>query len=184
MFKWTDYLGRTRSLSYLAVVSGIPWALPWLCRRKRHTSDTRGPGTAFLIPPSACLCSLVSTPNAFPTPRQLVPNMHNVMSRKSIDIVDQIESERFELAASLDPRSVDFAHRHFPVTHSHGSSNAPEGEKQDHHPPLGVELTGYRLLNLAVVLAFGIPKAISSYHGQAVIPTTLDWVSGTLLAAV
>ena len=59
----------------------------------------------------------------------------------------------------------------------------PEEDKQDQQPPLGVELTGYRLLTLAVILGFGIPKAISSYRGQAV-STTLDWVSGTLLAAM
>lgn len=59
----------------------------------------------------------------------------------------------------------------------------PEEDKQDHQPPLGVELTGYHLLTLAVILAFGIPKAISSYRGQTVIPTTLELTSGTLLAA-
>jgi hypothetical protein len=51
-------------------------------------------------------------------------------------------------------------------------------------PPLGVKLTGYRLLNVAVMLAFGIAKAISSYSGGSAIPTTLDFVSGTFLAVV
>jgi len=73
---------------------------------------------------------------------------------------------------------------HFPVAHSYGSSHTLEKDKQDHHSPLGVKLTGYRLLNLAVILAIGILKAISSYNGQGVIPTTLDCVSGTLLATV
>jgi len=60
----------------------------------------------------------------------------------------------------------------------------PEEDDQDHQPPLYVELTGYRLLNATLILAIGIRKAISSYHGQSVIPTTLGWVSGTLLATV
>ena len=55
---------------------------------------------------------------------------------------------------------------------------------QDHQPPLCVELTGYRLLNVALILATGIWKTISSYLGQTVIPTTLELFSGTLLAAV
>jgi len=49
-------------------------------------------------------------------------------------------------------------------------------------PPLGVKLTGYRLLNMGVVFAFGLSKAILTYMGQSAVPTTLDWVSGALLA--
>jgi hypothetical protein len=33
-------------------------------------------------------------------------------------------------------------------------------------------------------LGFGIAKAILTYKGQSVAPTTLDWVSGTLLVTV
>ena len=36
------------------------------------------------------------------------------MSRDSFDIVDQIELQRFEPVASLDPKSVDFAHSALP----------------------------------------------------------------------
>lgn len=50
------------------------------------------------------------------------------------------------------------------------------------HPPLGVKLTGYRLLNMGVVFVFGLTKAILTYMGQSAVPTTLDWVSGALLA--
>ena len=60
------------------------------------------------------LCSLVSTSNAIQTPRQAVSNTQNVMSRGPLDIVDQIESDRFEPTASSDPRSVDFAHSSLP----------------------------------------------------------------------
>jgi len=47
-------------------------------------------------------------------PCQLVPNTYNAMLRKSIDIVDQIETEQLEPAASLDPRSVDLARLSLP----------------------------------------------------------------------
>ena len=51
-------------------------------------------------------------------------------------------------------------------------------------PPLGVKLTGYRLLNMMTVFSFGIIKTILTYMGQSTAPTTLDWVSGALLAVV
>ena len=63
-----------------------------------------------LTQPSAYLYPLISTPNTIPTPRQVVPNTHNVMLRESIDIADQIELGRFEPTADLEPRSVDFAY--------------------------------------------------------------------------
>ncbi|KAF8260542.1 hypothetical protein EI94DRAFT_1748173 [Lactarius quietus] len=51
-------------------------------------------------------------------------------------------------------------------------------------PPLGVKLTGYRLLFIATVFSFGTVKGILTYMGQSIAPNTLDWVSGTLLAVV
>ncbi len=48
-------------------------------------------------------------------------------------------------------------------------------------PPLGIKLTGYRLLNMGVVFGFGLTKAILTYVGQSTVPATLDWVSGALL---
>ena len=57
-----------------------------------------------------------------------------------------------------------------------------QGENQQEFLPLGVKLTGYRLLNISVILAFGISKAVFAYRGQSVIPMTLEWVAGTCLA--
>ena len=51
-------------------------------------------------------------------------------------------------------------------------------------PPLVVKLTGYRLVTMATVFSFGTVKAILTYTGQSITPTTLDWVSGTFLAVV
>ncbi|KAH9060680.1 hypothetical protein EDB87DRAFT_1614773 [Lactarius vividus] len=51
-------------------------------------------------------------------------------------------------------------------------------------PPLGVKITGYRLLNMMTVFSFGSAKAILTYMGQSAAPTTLDWVAGTLLAVL
>jgi len=51
-------------------------------------------------------------------------------------------------------------------------------------PPLGVKLTGYRLLNMSVVFTFGMAKAILTYMGRSAMPTTLDWIGGALLAVI
>ncbi|KAI9434265.1 hypothetical protein BJY52DRAFT_1198255 [Lactarius psammicola] len=51
-------------------------------------------------------------------------------------------------------------------------------------PPLGVNLTCYRLLNVTIVFSFGITKGILTYMGRPAAPTTLDWVAGALLAVV
>jgi hypothetical protein len=60
----------------------------------------------------------------------------------------------------------------------------PEQNEVDGQLPLGVKLTGYRSLNLAVLLAFGLSKFILSLRGQSVAPNALDWVAGTVLAVL
>ena len=52
----------------------------------------------------------------------------------------------------------------------------------DAPPPLGVELTGYRLVFMATVFCFGTVKIILAYVNQSIAPTTFDWVAGTFLA--
>jgi len=47
--------------------------------------------------------------------------------------------------------------------------------------PLGVKLTGYRLVTVTTVFCFGTIKSILTYKSQSIAPTTLDWVSGTFL---
>ncbi|KAI0247203.1 hypothetical protein BJV78DRAFT_952521 [Lactifluus subvellereus] len=59
-----------------------------------------------------------------------------------------------------------------------------EENEVDAPPPLGVKLTGYRLLNLAVLLAFGVAKFVLSLQGQSVAPTGLDWIAGSMLTAI
>jgi hypothetical protein len=51
-------------------------------------------------------------------------------------------------------------------------------------PPLGVKLTGYRLVFMTTLFSFGAVKSILTYKGQSIAPMTLDWVSRTLLAIV
>ena len=52
----------------------------------------------------------------------------------------------------------------------------------DAPPPLGVKLTGYRLVFMATVFCFGTVKIILAYVNQSIAPSTFDWVTGTFLA--
>jgi hypothetical protein len=61
----------------------------------------------------------------------------------------------------------------------------PEGnELVDDSFPLGVKLTAYRLLNLVVILAFGLAKFILSLKGQYLAPAGLEWFAGSVFAAL
>ena len=60
----------------------------------------------------------------------------------------------------------------------------PEENEVDIPVPLGVKLTAYRLLNLVVIIATGLAKFILSMRGQAVAPTGLEWVAGSVFAAL
>jgi len=48
-------------------------------------------------------------------------------------------------------------------------------------PPLLVKVTGYRLLNVTLVLTFGVSRVVLKYHGQTVAPTILEWVMGVII---
>jgi hypothetical protein len=48
-------------------------------------------------------------------------------------------------------------------------------------PPLLIKLTGYRLLNVTLLSAFGMSRVVLQYKGQPVAPTTLEWVMGVVL---
>jgi hypothetical protein len=70
-----------------------------------------------------------------------------------------------------------------------GSGNVdpedPEGnEVDDDSFPLGVKLSAYRLINLVVILAFGLAKFILSLQGQSLAPAGLEWVTGSVFAAL
>lgn len=54
----------------------------------------------------------------------------------------------------------------------------------EHPPPLGVKLTGYRLLYMSVVFTVGMTKVILIYMGRSAMPTTLDWIGGTFLSVM
>lgn len=45
-----------------------------------------------------------------------------------------------------------------------------------------IALTGYRLFNLFMMLAFGTVKLGLALHGYSVAPTALDWVGGVFFA--
>jgi hypothetical protein len=53
---------------------------------------------------------------------------------------------------------------------------------QQPRPLLLIKLTGYRLLTIAMITAFGTAKAVVSYQNKTIISTSLDWVMGVVLA--
>ena len=65
--------------------------------------------------------------------------------------------------------------------HPSPSSGAPTS-KDDPPSLLIVKVTGYRLLNVAVITIVVTWKAVLSYQGQSVASTTLDWIGGGILA--
>ncbi|KAN0131800.1 hypothetical protein V8E53_010328 [Lactarius tabidus] len=75
-----------------------------------------------------------------------------------------------------------------PQPSDHSNHEAPSSDRSVDMdampPPLGVKLTGYRLVFMVTVLLFGTVKTILTYMGQSIAPTTLDWVAGTFLTAV
>jgi hypothetical protein len=54
----------------------------------------------------------------------------------------------------------------------------------EHPPPFGFRLTGYRLLNISVVFTFGMGMAILVYMGRSASPTTLDRIGGMVLGVM
>ncbi|KAH9987632.1 hypothetical protein BJV74DRAFT_796472 [Russula compacta] len=93
--------------------------------------------------------------------------MSELTLRVSVDITEA-DLEQLGPITTLDPRN----------------NNTRDDDQRAHQTPLAVDLTGYHLLNMAVILAFGIPKAVLSYRGESVMPTTLDLLSGTFLAVI
>jgi len=59
-----------------------------------------------------------------------------------------------------------------------------DDDDEDASPPspLGVKLTGYRLLNIVVVFTIGLAKFILSLKGRSITPTGLEYAGGSVLA--
>ena len=49
-------------------------------------------------------------------------------------------------------------------------------------PSTLIKVTGYRMLNTAVVLMFGIWKGVASYRGESILSNTLDILMGVVFA--
>jgi len=72
---------------------------------------------------------------------------------------------------------------HLPITTfssliSPRESNPQDRQDDGKQPRLGVPLTGNLLFTISWILCLCVPKAVYSYRGQSVMPTTLDWVGG------
>jgi hypothetical protein len=125
------------------------------------------------------------------------------MSEPSLDIENQADQKQSEPKSSdSDPRTTNLKFV-TNVINSKGEDESPrssrllpadgvpvadstrEEEGQQNRPHLGVQLSGYRLLNI-VVWAFCIRKAhVALTHcGQTVVPATPELVAGIFMAVV
>ncbi|KAK7678710.1 hypothetical protein QCA50_018292 [Cerrena zonata] len=73
-----------------------------------------------------------------------------------------------------------------PERHDASETNALliSGGSDLERPPLLVKLTAYRILNVSIITAFGVTKAIFTYKGYSALPTTLDWILGVILTVL
>jgi len=84
------------------------------------------------------------------------------------------------LDSELEPQAL----RPLPATEPPpGNINDSEEGYEDASLPLGVKLTGYRLINLAVILGIGAAKFVFSLQGYSTAPTGLEWAGGSVLTA-
>jgi hypothetical protein len=97
------------------------------------------------------------------------------MPRRPAFQVRAAEEEQFIGSAPLSVIDSLSCHRSLA---DRGDGAWDEDERRE-PPPLGAKLTGYRLLNLGVILIFGVIKAAL---GLSSALTTLDWVAGVSLA--
>jgi hypothetical protein len=49
---------------------------------------------------------------------------------------------------------------------------------------LRVKVTGYRLLSTSIIMSFGIAKAVQSYQGRTIAPTTFELLAGVIGAVM
>ena len=91
--------------------------------------------------------------------------------------VEQLEHIELQVLPAALPTTTE------PPSGNTDPEDPGENEVDDSFP-LGVKLTAYRLLNLVVMLAFGLAKFILSLKGQSIAPAGLEWVAGSVLAAL
>ncbi|KAI0263232.1 hypothetical protein BC834DRAFT_324129 [Gloeopeniophorella convolvens] len=101
--------------------------------------------------------------------------------RPELKPAERIELELEVLSTSDPAPSPIAAELHTDVAaHAEG----PEANDAGTPPPLGIKLTGYRLLNIIVLIAVGLAKFILSLKGHSATPTGLEWMAGSILAAI
>ena len=96
-----------------------------------------------------------------------------------------MNSRRVSLYVSLFDQNTEclfFADETCSYNNMHPSPSSSALTSKDDPPLLLVKVTGYRLLNVAVITIVVTWKAVLSYQGQSVASTTLDWIGGGILA--
>jgi hypothetical protein len=71
-----------------------------------------------------------------------------------------------------------------PISLQSRGYDAWDGDAYQKPPAFGVKLTGYRLLNVGVILAYGVTEAALAHCGHSSALSALDWMAGLLLAFI
>ncbi|KAI0263221.1 hypothetical protein BC834DRAFT_323749 [Gloeopeniophorella convolvens] len=98
--------------------------------------------------------------------------------RPELQPVERIE---LEVLSASDPAPSPIA------VELHAYATDPEDSEANDTgtpPPWGIKLTGYHLLNMVVLIAIGLAKFILSLKGHSATPTGLEWMAGSILAAI
>jgi hypothetical protein len=93
--------------------------------------------------------------------------------------VDNQVNELKELLASLSLRIATMESTLATTGQSPQPGHSPRTERRPR-----VKISPWRALNSLLVLGLGAYKAIETYRGQTIAPTTADWIIGVLWALV
>ena len=68
---------------------------------------------------------------------------------------------------------------HIDVSHDAAEAETLHSDAY-YHANSTVALTAYRLLNMSLILGYGLTKAVLTYQNQSVVPTELEWIFGAV----
>ena len=146
---------------------------------------------------------LVEDTQAMPTPLDVVeldelesqcthanveePSAGSRKPRVDIDDADAASVSEINVASAVASGSAQSppndSNEAIPVSNSHIRTNMQPDSCETSDDSLGsIKITGSRLLITVVTTAFGSSKAVLSYQGHSVAPTTLEWVFGVVLS--
>jgi hypothetical protein len=102
---------------------------------------------------------------------------------QDLEAGDQLSIPMTEIQPSSESPNTDEMEDHTEVQSM--SPNEAEAHEDTHSQPCArVKLTGYRFLNIAALIGFGIAKFILSLYNKPIAGAGIDWVGAGIGAAM